>query len=763
MSIRSVRSGAVALVLAALSLSACYGNISSPGAGDDDGPGGGDDDDPVNGPLVVSPSQVTLDLDGTQTFRATRSGEDIDGVAWTIEGDPAGGTVTAGGVYSAPGVEGTYTVVATDPASGERAEATVTVAELLVTTHGLSIPSRHPRLWFNPSRLARARAWFAANPFNPPSSEDSGAGWADTALHGLLSDNASGSCTNAINWALSRLDDVADTGGVACDSCRWTGEQLILVYDWCHAHLSPAQRDAYVAGMSSGLSAWANKDWGGPEMFMNNYYWGYLRNELEWAITAYEEDPTWAESMLDFVFDGRLAGAFDPSTAPGGESRGGVAFEGSEYGPAVSAYSLVPFVTTNLLGRNVYEETPFWRELIYSTIHSTTPAPTTVPGVAAVGYTVFPFSDDEGWNSRLQAQTHYYPDFMTAMATYWPTENVGRHARQWSEMVGVTPWRQIRAVDEPTPPLAFDSLPLDYYAAGPRYVYARDQWGADGTVVMMQLGDAAERRIGHQHADYGTFQIWRGGRFLSRESAAYAGADTTNVTGYAGSGSVDGALAIAHNTVLIDGANPGPQYTGPSAVVERLQSHDDFTFAVVDLVPPATRMTQWRRELVYVRALQTLVVVDRLQTGAPGATKTFVNHCETSPAVSGNTSATCTVGDQALTMTTLVPAQRSYRVVDEGGYAHSQYRIEVDTTPGTAESYMIHVLQARDASAPALTPAVAEDGASYTVTLNGAVSLTFQKGMTSTGGSIRIDGTETALRGDVQRMTVTGDGPAWEP
>ena len=95
MSIRSVRSGAVALVLAALSLSACYGNISSPGAGDDDGPGGGDDDDPVNGPLVVSPSQVTLDLDGTQTFRATRSGEDVDGVAWTIEGDPAGGTVTA--------------------------------------------------------------------------------------------------------------------------------------------------------------------------------------------------------------------------------------------------------------------------------------------------------------------------------------------------------------------------------------------------------------------------------------------------------------------------------------------------------------------------------------------------------------------------------------------------------------------------------------------------------------------------------------------
>ena len=449
MSNRSNRSGLASLLLAACCLGACYGDITSPGGGDDGPSDDDDDDDDVSGPLVVSPSQVTLEPGATQGFQATRSGADAAGVTWAVDGD---GAITTAGVYTAPGAEGTYTIVATDAASGERAEATVTVAELVATTHGMSIPAAHPRLWFNPSRLAHARTWFAAHPFDPPSSEDSGAGYADVALHGLLTENASGSCTTAIAWALSRLDDVADTGGVACDSCRWTGEQLILVYDWCHAYLSPGQRDTYVAGMSSGLSAWAAKDWGGPEMFMNNYYWGYLRNELEWAITAYDASPTWAEAMLDFVFDSRLAGAFAPSTELGGDSRGGVAFEGSEYGPAVAAYSLVPFTTTNLLGRDVYEETPFWRELVYSTIHATTPSPTTVPGVDTVGYTVFPFSDDESWNSRMQAQTHYYPDFMTAMASYWPTQSVGRHARRWAEMVGVSPWRQIQAVDEPTAP-----------------------------------------------------------------------------------------------------------------------------------------------------------------------------------------------------------------------------------------------------------------------------------------------------------------------
>jgi hypothetical protein len=630
------------------------------------------------------------------------------------------------------------------------------------TVHGMTIPSGHPRLWFDAARLQQARTWFESNPFTPPTHEDSAAGWADVALHGLLSDNATGSCTNAINWALSRLDDLEDTGGVACDRCRWTGEQLILVFDWCYAYLTPGQRNTYVDGVATGLSAWSQKFWGGPTMYQNNYYWGYLRNELEWSITAYDEDPAWANQMLDWVFDERLANNFDPSTEPGGNSRGGVAYEGSEYGLVTGAYPLVPFVTANLLGRDLYAETDFWRELVYSTIHMTPPAPSTIPGVPGTGYTIFPFSDDEAWNERFQAHLHYYPDFMTTMANYWPTDNVGRHARQWLNMVGTAPWRQFQAVDVPNTPLAFDSIPLDFWASGPRYLFGRNAWGAGSTVFMLQLGDAAENTIGHQHGDYGTFQIWRGGRFVSRETASYSGAGSTEVAGYAGVGSVDGALPIAHNTVLINGANPGPQYSGPSAIVERLESQPGYSYAVVDLVPPATQMQEWRREFVFVRSLETLVVLDRLQTAGAAATKTFLNHCETNPVVSGNTSATCTIGAQALTMTTLLPASRSYRVVDEGSHGNSQFRIEVDTTPGTSQSYMLHVLQARDAAGSVLAPSVMDDGASYTVTLDATTSITFEKGMTSSGGSITVSGVPTSFRADVQSMSVTAAGPEWE-
>jgi hypothetical protein len=634
---------------------------------------------------------------------------------------------------------------------------------ILATTHGLTIPVAHPRLWFGPSRLARARAWFQDNPFTPPTNEDQAGGYGDVALHGLLSDNATGSCTTAIQWAVSRLGDLEDTGGVACDPCRWTGEQLILVYDWCHAYLSPGERAAFVTGISTGLEAWSQKSWGGPSMYQNNYFWGYLRNELEWSLTAYEADPVWAEEMLDWVFTDRLANAFDPSTAPTGFSRGGVAYEGSEYGPVVGSYPLIPFQTARLLGRNLYAETPFWWEFVYALIHSTTPAPTIVPGVSGAGYTVFPFSDDEGWNERFQAETHYFPDFMVATASTWPAANVGRHARQWANQVGAQPWRHVRAVDLPNTPLAFTGLPLDFYAAGPRYLYGRDAWGPASTAFQLQIGDAADGTIGHQHGDYGTFQIWRDGRFVSRETAGYSGDPSTEVAGYAGVGSLDSATGIAHNTVLVDGQDPGPQYSVRQAIVERLESRPDYAFAAVDLVPPATRMQQWRREFVFVRALATLVILDRLETAGAGATKTFLNHCETSPALAGNDAATCTVGTQALVMTTLLPAQRLYRAVDEGSHVNSQYRIEVDTTPGTAQSYILTVLQAKGTADPSLSPSLVDDGSSWSVTLAPSTSITFQKGMTSTGGSITVDGETTPFRADVQEMTVTADGPAWEP
>ncbi len=71
--------------------------------------------------LKITPSSVTLNIGVTQTFSATEP------VEWRVQ-EINGGTITSGGVYTAPNVAGTYHVVATSKTNPSRfATATVFV------------------------------------------------------------------------------------------------------------------------------------------------------------------------------------------------------------------------------------------------------------------------------------------------------------------------------------------------------------------------------------------------------------------------------------------------------------------------------------------------------------------------------------------------------------------------------------------------------------------------------------------------------------
>src|SRR5512147_1860331 len=77
----------------------------------------------------------------------------------------------------------------------EGAAAPAAAAARVATTHGLTIPSDHPRLWFDAARLARARTWWKRNGFAPSSRDPLG-----QALSGLLGGDA-GQCRAAMGWA----------------------------------------------------------------------------------------------------------------------------------------------------------------------------------------------------------------------------------------------------------------------------------------------------------------------------------------------------------------------------------------------------------------------------------------------------------------------------------------------------------------------------------------------------------------------------------
>ncbi len=86
----------------------------------------------VTAPIVVTitPASATIDACTTLTLRASVSGTSDQAVAWSVAEGSTGGTVSSGGVYTAPATAGTYHVVAASHASSSvTARATITVKD----------------------------------------------------------------------------------------------------------------------------------------------------------------------------------------------------------------------------------------------------------------------------------------------------------------------------------------------------------------------------------------------------------------------------------------------------------------------------------------------------------------------------------------------------------------------------------------------------------------------------------------------------------
>ncbi len=88
--------------------------------------------------LSISPTAVTLAVSTTQQFTAAIQGTSNAGVIWSVDGIASGnssvGTVTSGGLYTAPATAGTHVVTATSVAVPNlSASATVSVISLSVS------------------------------------------------------------------------------------------------------------------------------------------------------------------------------------------------------------------------------------------------------------------------------------------------------------------------------------------------------------------------------------------------------------------------------------------------------------------------------------------------------------------------------------------------------------------------------------------------------------------------------------------------------
>jgi hypothetical protein len=695
------------------------------------------------------------------------------GVTTTADG---GATTAAGGstaVTPACGARGCGAGACDDPN-----------AQAQVPFGTLTIPSQHPRLWFDSTRLARARAWFASNPF-VPRAPDVGdpASYLDLSLASLLSGDQS-QCDAPIDWLMG-LNLATDHPG---DDARWVGEIAILTFDWCYDRLSATQRATLVPRWNGFLDAFNTHSWGGLTMPHSNYYWGFFRNTLEFAITTFGENDH-AQALLDHALVSRWQDSLLPWAA--GTTRpltglGGIAPEGSQYGRYLLAYGVVPLTTTALFGREVYDETRYFKSAVYATVYMT-PMAQSARADGNPYWDMFPFGDDERWLSQDKAyDSVYLGDFMQSMAELWKDRQVGQIARRWVETTQPKLSRHVAAVQTDIASVGFDTLPLDYYAPGAGTQFVKSTWDAGGTVMMLQLSYPINPPE-HQHFDSGSFQLWRAGQWLTRESVSY----TENIAGYRGEGTVPANQTHGHNGILFHGVGAAWGTFDGYPKVTRLETQDAYAYSAVDLHDAYRNTDQWEaaerdnpyvgsivREFLYLRSLDTLLVFDRLGASADSQTKsgwtgdklapeavekTFLLHATAMPTIGSNV-ATITAGTQRLLAHFLVPAAPTLRVVDEGSAPIGQFRVEADTS-GSAVSYFVTALELGGQDAAALDATVAETSGGFTVTLKrGSVSavVSLVKGAASSGGMVSINGAAAQpLRTTVQPTTVTDCGPVW--
>ena len=337
-----------------------------------------------------------------------------------------------------------------------------------------------------------------------------------------------------------------------------------------------------------------------------------MRNEIEWGIATWGEN-TQADTNLRYGLETRWMNNFVPhaGSTPGG--RGGIFHEGSNYGASIAGDSIVPFIGASLLGRDIYSnDSAYFKEAAMYIIYSTTPEPTWQPGLSQPTYEVFPFADDERfWQGGYTTTRGGYANFMLTASNHWASSALGQYAKAWYNKINATADRFIRSVDTGTAAGNLTSLPLDYYAAGAQYFFGKTSWNSPSTAFVWQMGRTMDE--GHRHNDVGTWQFWRSGRWLSRETTGYS----EYITGYNNGATVDTNNVVGHNSLLINGRGPAAyEELGPS-VTRRLESRDAYSYAAVNLRPvyrsehyyyENTAVQSVEREFLFLRGLETMLM-----------------------------------------------------------------------------------------------------------------------------------------------------------
>lgn len=668
------------------------------------------------------------------------------------------------------------------------------------------------------TRLVGAQARYTANPATYPnptnanSTADAKAAW-EGAKYRLTGVNtpADGSTTlltvdktgDAIAWLTTNQWGATFYNGSSTNNgARWWGEFMVRVYCDTRGLMTTAQRTTamnIITEMVVYDTFYRNFCTGGPTEPNNNYFWAYKANAILWALAIRNEAYTYnysasitrcnppAACMVEIcnltaeqISNVLLNEIFNPGKRWGsfinflnGGAKGGVAPEGSHYGPYLVEYENAALQVMRDYGRDVNTETPYFIEAVWALIYATTPKSTFGRSTTAptVNYRqIFTYGDEQDNDGYPPAARHAWGDFMTGMVERHSGAPIAGYIREWINQTNpqrISFWRVLdtNLGGAGTP---FSELPTRYYAPGSKYLLIRDTWTGDKpTYVLWQMG---QYDGGHGKCDAGSFQLLYDQHWLSRNT----GSRSQTVANVTGTGTEIDQSIWAHSGVTVNNSDYPSNCSNRFTTVSRLKQTPNWAMAATNLTTYANiaGVTALIREFYWVEHHKTMMTVDRCvaTSDLPCTALTFTPFSATRTA--NLIESTHDDGElRIISLTDDVSGQSvTYSEVNgmSGGASaeESWFRQQIAATGANAK-YQINVMQMRGATDSDLSASLAEDGSQFVVTLTQSgqspTTITIAKGATSSGGTIQIGaGAVEAMPSTVQGIVADLNGVVWE-
>ncbi|HSR96500.1 MAG TPA: hypothetical protein VLM79_05475 [Kofleriaceae bacterium] len=512
------------------------------------------------------------------------------------------------------------------------------------TSTGPTYPTTHPRIYLTPNRARLMSAlnsrtsaatrfksivdsWLAGNDVYNFSA------W-NAALLSQLTNNTA-YCTKAVSTIEAQVvaaeAQIASNQApvVAGDSYLEIGDMvgdLALVYDWCFAQTTAAQRTRWLKYANQAVwNVWHNTaaKWGSATVPWtgwatndpsDNYYYSFLRATMLLGLASKGEDAqadTWITQFRETKITSQLVPTFNADLVGGGSR------EGTGYGVAMRRLFELYDLWKSTTGENLALRTGHTRASMLSALHQLVP---TRDRIAPTG--------DLSRDSTA-AFFDYHRNYLQELIQEFPTDVLAQRAKS-----------QLAASSVPEMGSSFmfaydlmydnsnvtakpmDGLNTTYYATGIGELYTRSSWDPHATWVNMIAGPYTQS---HAHQDQGSLLIYKDG-WLAYDAVIESHSGLTQETS-------------AHGLVRItSGGEPVRQIADTISKLTALHQGTGYTHAAADLTPAYNgnaAVQKVQREMVYLLP-DVVVVFDRVQS-AGGTTQTWQLATPASPSISGST------------------------------------------------------------------------------------------------------------------------------